>query len=353
MKTIRRFTLWAIVGVLLMLATGISVIAQEDTGRATGNVIVVTGVNGGSSCTLQIANIYISTTETLYLSVLMMYQGQVVADVIVSANYPGGLFATATTAYNNSRGLAPVNLWPLTPGHKVSWFFTLYTQDFQPVYEARAVLASCDSTTLKSSAHGPAYQLLANHSFEDAGGVLGAPDPETPMFWKRKNALNDSRVCVLPGPRGGSSNYTGDCGFLFIADAGVTTKVKQTYTGTIGQAGDIVLLNGFAQSFIGYSGGGKFKALLAFADGTTQILTRNFPSGESLYGAIPYAYPYNAFLVMPAPLVSATVIIMQKNGTGNVAVDDVTLSVFTNTSTPLRALPLPAAPGAAFSVLDR
>lgn len=51
------------------------------------------------------------------------------------------------------------------------------------------------------------------------------------------------------------------------------------------------------------------------------------------------------------PLVSAKLIIQQKFGTGNIAFDSVTLSVMTNSNTPLRALPVPAAGAAPVDLL--
>lgn len=321
---------------------GVAAQAQVSDLRATGSEIVIQSVFGSSSCAGLSIMTFVRTAEPMYLVATVIYEGQIVSDIVVSANYPAGVIGFISAGYENDRGRAPVNVWPLTPGKKIRWFLTLFTADWQPVYETRAVQNSCDTTTLVSITHGPAYQLIENHDFEVQGFPGGVPDPFAAIFWKRQNAANDSRVCSPPTPRGGSSNYTGDCGFLFIADAGVTTKVKQKYSGTIGRAGDIAYLNGFAQSFTGYSGGGKVKAVLTFADGTSNTLVRTFASGQSLYGAFPLAYPYEAYFTMPAPLVSATVIIMQKSGTGNIAVDDVTLSVFTNTNTPLRALPAPS-----------
>lgn len=331
------------ISAICVVLLSMTISAQGSDSRDTGNVIVITGVEAGiNTCAYQAVSIYIRTDEPLYLAVTIMHDGQIVTDNVTAASYPEGVFTFAGLGYDNARGRAPVNFWPLTPGKKVKWFLTLFTADWEPVYEARSVANSCDATTLSSSTHGPAYQLIENHDFEVQGLTGGLSDPFAAMFWKRQNAVNDSRVCSPPTPRGGSSNYTGNCGFLFIADTGVTTKVKQKYSGTIGRAGDIVYLNGFAQSFTGYSGGGKVKAILTFADGTSNTLARTFVSGQSLYGTFPLAYPYEAYFTMPAPLVSATVIIMQKSGTGNIAVDDVTLSVFTNTNSPLRALPAPS-----------
>ena len=235
-----KLTLPLCISAICVVLLGMTTSAQGPESRDTGNVVVITGVQAGiNTCAYQAVSIYIRTDEPLYLAVTIIYDGQIVTDNVTSASYPDGIFTFAGLGYDNARGRAPVNLWPLTPGKKVKWFLTLFTADWEPVYEARSVANSCDATTLSSTTHGPAYQLMENHSFEAQGQVGGVLNPEAAMFWKRLNAANDSRVCSTPTPRGGSSNYVGECGFLFIADAGVKTKVKQKYTGTIGQSGDI------------------------------------------------------------------------------------------------------------------
>lgn len=328
-------------GVLLITSTNVVGIAAAQDERATGNEIVILGVHGTSNCNQLVVEVYLRTSGPMYLVATAIHDGQIVSDYLGPAIYPSGPVATAPLSYSNSRGRAPVNFWPLTPGRKVEYSLTLFTPDFQPVYEARAVFSSCDATTLKSSTHGPAYNLLENHSFEAPGVSAGVLDPSLAAFWRGKNTFNDSRVC--DPPRGGSSTYEGDCGFLFIAEPSAKSKIKQTYTGTIGQKKDIVYLHGFAQSFVGYTGGAKVKAKLLFADGTSNTLVVTLPAGEHLYGAFPNGTPFEAFLKLKKPIISATVIIQQKFGSGSIAFDAVTLSVFTNSNAPLRALPVPEA----------
>ncbi|MBK9125202.1 MAG: hypothetical protein IPM16_19050 [Chloroflexi bacterium] len=330
-----------IVAVVIIMSVAVAEPAAAQDERATGSQMTILGVNFTSSCNQLVPLIYGRTSEPMYLAATAIYEGQIVADAFVSANYPTGIVGTATLGYNNHRGRAPVNVWPLTPGKKVEYFLTLFTLDLQPVYEARAVFASCDATTLKSSTHGPAHNLLENHSFEALGVSAGALDPNLAAFWQGSNTFNDTRVC--DPPRAGSSTYEGDCGFLFIAEPSAKSKIKQTYTGNIGQKKDIAYLHGFAQSFIGYSGGAKVKAKLLFADGTSNTLAVTLPSGEDLYGTYPNGTPFEAFMKLQKPIVSATVIIQQKFGSGNIAFDAVTLSVFTNSNTSVRALPVPEA----------
>src|SRR5690606_36022014 len=88
----------------------------------------------------------------------------------------------------------------------------------------------------------------------------------------------------------------------------------------------------------GYSGGGKFIAVLRFADGTTRTIKRNFPVGQSLYNH-PDGYPYFVTAKLPAPLVSAKVKIKQGFGAAQVAVDAVTLTVFSKNGGALRGVP--------------
>ncbi|NOG48081.1 MAG: hypothetical protein HND48_00475 [Chloroflexi bacterium] len=340
-----------VVFVSLILVLSISVVgaASAQDERATGSQVIFLGVSGTSDCSHLVPQVYVRTTESMYLAATAIYEDQIVGDAFVPANYPGGVIGTATLNYVNNRGRAPIDVWPLTPGKKVEYFLTLFTLDLQPVYEARAVFASCDATTFTSTTHGPAYNLLENHSFEAPGESGGVFDADLAAFWKGKNTFNDSRVCAAP--RGGSSNYEGDCGFLFIAEPSAKSKLKQTYTGAIGQKKDIVYLHGFAQSFTGYTGGAKVKAILTFADGTSNTLAVTLPAGEHLYGTYPYATPFEAFMKLKKPLVSAKLIIQQKFGTGNIAFDSVTLSVMTNSNTPLRALPVPAAGAAPVDLL--
>jgi hypothetical protein len=265
--------------------------------------------------------------------------GQTVTDNQISLSAGTGGYVFTTTGYFNDRGLAPANLWPLTPGKKVKIYLTLLDLNFAPVYEARATMKSCSATTLKSD-HGPGYQLLRNSSFESSGrDAAYVSIADEAAFWKGQNTVNDARVCdPAPRVRAGSSVYVGLCGFLFNADNVTQSKLIQNYKGTIGDAGDTVMLQGFVQSFGGYAGGGKFIALLRFADGTTRTIKRNFRVGQWLYNH-PNGYPYFVTTTMPTPLVSAKVTIKQGFGAAQAAVDALTLTVFSKNGSALRAVP--------------
>lgn len=342
MEKIRHQTLIVLLITVCLILGGMTSIAQDT--RASGDFIYITGVSGFSTCSDIAINFVYTNIEPGYLAVRAEYLGQIVTDDHISLPASGGYVVTFT-GYENDRGLAPANLWPLTPGNKVKIYLTLYDLDFEPVYEARATLKSCEATTLKSD-HGPAYQLLRNSSFENSGRTstyISIPDEAA--FWKGTNTDNDARVCdPISRLRAGSSVYVGQCGFLFNADSVTKSKLIQDYTGTIGDAGDTVMLQGFVQSFAGYAGGGKFIALLRFADGTTQKIKRNFPVGQSLYNH-PNGYPYFVTAKLPAPLISAKVTIKQGFGAAQAAVDAVTLTVFSKHGGALRAVP--PAPGAA------
>ncbi|MBK9125200.1 MAG: hypothetical protein IPM16_19040 [Chloroflexi bacterium] len=327
-----------ILGLVLVMSLAVAGPAAAQDERVTGSEIVILNVRGTSNCSDFGMDGYFRTTGLVYFAATTLYDGQIVQDFFAPFNntFPDGASVFLEEGFLNTRGRA-VDVWPLTPGKKVEVFWTLYSPDLQPFYEARAVVTSCDSTTLKSSAHGPAHQLMENHSFETQSPF----DADAAVFWQGNNTFNDSRVCDPPGPA--SPTYHGNCGFLFIAESIAKSKIKQTYTGTIGQKKDIVYLHGFAQSFVGYTGGAKVKAKLFFADGTSNTLAVTLPAGEHLYGAFPNATPFEAFMKLQKPIVSASVIIQQKFGSGNIAFDAVTLSVFTNSNTPLRALPVPQA----------
>lgn len=187
-----------VVFVSLILVLSISVVgaASAQDERATGSQVIFLGVSGTSDCSHLVPQVYVGTTESMYLAATAIYEDQIVGDAFVPANYPGGVIGTATLNYVNNRGRAPIDVWPLTPGKKVEYFLTLFTLDLQPVYEARAVFASCDATTFTSTTHGPAYNLLENHSFEAPGESGGVLDADLAAFWKGKNTFNDSRVCA-------------------------------------------------------------------------------------------------------------------------------------------------------------
>jgi hypothetical protein len=336
MEKIRHHTIIAALLLVGLLAFGTVVAAQDS--RASGDFIYVTGVHPDSTCSDIAVNFIYTNTQPGYLAVRVEYLGQIVTDDQFSLP-ASGAYVVTYTGYENDRGLAPSNLWPLAPGNKVKIYLTLFDLNFAPVYEARATMKSCDATTLKTN-HGPAYQLLHNSSFENSGRDANFVSiPQQAAFWKGQNTVNDARVCdPAPRTRAGSSVYVGLCGFLFNADNVTQSKLIQNYKGTIGDAGDRVMLQGFVQSFAGYTGGGKFIAVLRFANGESRTLKLNFRDGQWLYNH-PNGYPYFATVTMPAPLVSAKVKIKQGFGAAQAAVDAVTLTVFSKNGGAIRGVP--------------
>jgi hypothetical protein len=336
MEKIRHQTLIAMLLFIGLLTLGSVSLAQD--GRASGDFIYITGVHPDSDCDDIGINFIYMNTQPGYLAVRVEALGQIVTDDQISLAASGS-YVVINTGYKNDRGLAPANLWPLTPGNKVKVYLTLVDLNFAPVYEARATMKSCAATTLKAK-HGPAYQLLHNSSFENSGRDSNYVSiPEEAAFWKGTNTVNDARVCdPAPRVRAGSSVYVGECGFLFNADGVTKSKLVQDYIGTIGEAGDTIMLQGFVQSFGGYAGDGKFIALLRFADGTTRTIKRNFRVGQWLYNH-PNGFPYFVTTAMPAPLISAKVTIKQGFGAAQAAVDAVTLTVFSKNGGALRAVP--------------
>lgn len=337
MEKIRHQTLIATLLLIAVLILGSVSVAQD--GRASTDFVYITGVHPLSTCSDVYVNLLYNNTHAGYLSIRVDYLGETVSDNLLSLSGASGGYFFINTGYFNDRGLAPASLWPLTPGKKVKLYLTLLDLNFAPVYEARATLQSCDDTTLKAN-HGPAYQLLHNSSFESSGRDSAyAPIPDEAAFWKGQNTVNDARVCdPVPRVRAGSSVYVGECGYLFNAVGVTKSKLVQNYTGTVGGASDTVMLQGFVQSFGGYAGGGKFIALLRFADGTTRTIKRNFRVGQWLYNH-PNGYPYFVTTTLPAPLISAKVTIKQGYSAAQAAVDAVTLTVFSRNGGAVRAVP--------------
>lgn len=328
-------TLIALLIMLCIVPFGRASTAQDN--RASGDFLYITGVNPLSTCSDVAINFIYENTQTAYISLRVEYLGQVVTDIQFPLVASGG-HVSIFADYRNNRGLAPVDLWPLTPGKKVKFYLTLSNLDFEPIYQARATMKSCDALTLKSN-HGPAYQLLRNSSFETPGrdsNYLSVP--EEAAFWKGTNTVNDARVCASPPVRAGASEYVGQCGYSFNADSVTKSKLVQNYKGSIGEAGDIVMLQGFVQSFGSYTGGGKFIALLRFANGTTKKIRTDFRAGQWIH-THPDSYPYFVTTKLPAPLVSAKVTIKQGFGAAQAAVDAVTLTVFSKNGGALRAVP--------------
>jgi hypothetical protein len=258
------------------------------------------------------------------LTILAAQYGNIVQDYsgpMSSVSGTGGL----TVMYQNSRGLAPVNYFPLSPLAPIEVFVGLWTNEWEPVYEWRGVIPSCFDTTLSDVEHGPAYTLTYNHSFETIGlDAAGIPDAHLAAFWKGKNTFNDVRVCNAP--RGGTSAYVGLCGIYMQSDAAAKSKFVNKYNGTIGKSGDTVLLNFYVQTLAGYTGGGKVIGKLYLADGSVLKLVLTTPAVPVSYDG----YPYYTWADLSAPIVAAKTMIKQGYGTGVITLDAVTLSVFTS-----------------------
>jgi hypothetical protein len=324
------------VGLLALILLTISLgTAAQDT---RGDVFVYfTEVNSLSSCD-EIRMRYIrNRTGDLIFVGQGWVNGVKFHDQVLPFNGPSYGLSGWGFFFNNDRGDA-TNLYPLTPGQPIDVSVTVFTTDWQPIYETRARLKSCDSTEMVRSSSGPATQLLMNHSFElarlDGSGI---EIPAEAAFWKGNNTIDDERTCDGP-PSATSSVFNGACGFKFTADLLTTSKLKQKFTGTVGAPGDLAYLLVHAQGFAGYTGGAKVKAKLTLANGTiVKLVPDAIPAGPSTYGAA-----YDASAKLTSPIVSAKVILQQKPGSNSVAFDAVSLSVFSNTPTPLRALPMPA-----------
>lgn len=329
---VRRRVTFVVSLLVLVLVIGGSVLAQETRGDI---FVQFTGVDSSSNCN-DIGMDYIRnrTGDLIFVGQAYINGVKFHDDVLPLSGSSYGPSGWGFFFVNDRGGAA--NLYPLTPGLPIDLSVTIFTSDWQPIYEARAHLDSCDATTLASSSSGPATQLLMNHSFELAGFDGVSLIPTEAAFWKGKNTANDVRTCDGP-PGPASSVFNGACGFKFTADPAVKSKLKQTYAGTIGAAGDIAYFLVHAQGFAGYSGGAKPKVTLTLADGSViKLVTDPISAGASTYG-----FPYDALATLTSPIVNAKVKIKQGFGSGSIAYDAVTLSVLKSTPTTLRALPVP------------
>jgi hypothetical protein len=240
-------------------------------------------------------------------------------------------------SYYNMRGLAPVDMYPLTPGIPLYLTATVWSLDWEPLYETRGILPSCDSTQVTNIEHGPVHVLTRNHSFEAIGlNALGNPLSSVAAFWKGKNATNDFRTCDT------TSNLYGICGLKLVGDASIKSKFVNKYSGTIGTAGDKAELYFYADAFPGYTGGAKVIGKLTLADGQVVKLSLDV-TASAAWDHVPEATPQFVSTTITDRVVAAKTMIKQGYASGSVAIDAVTLSVRTNTDDAPRAvLPVPA-----------
>ncbi|MBK9125201.1 MAG: hypothetical protein IPM16_19045 [Chloroflexi bacterium] len=330
MKHLSRFGLVAICVVLALVSVGVT--SAEEL-RST-EFYIVTGVELGGDCSSFSISTHRFVGTDRRLTMLVIQNGVIVQDFAGTFSGLNGVSGLGVF-HQNSRGLAPVNVFPLAAGVKIEIIIGLWTNEWEPLYEWRGRVKDCSDLTipLKKVQYGPAHMLTQNHSFEavglDAGGVT---DNNLAAYWKPKNAANDTRQC------GGSDAYVGNCGLDLVADLLVASKFKNIYNGTVGADGDNLLLNFYANPSPGYAGAGKVKAKAVLADGSVIKFSIPIPTSPAGYTGMPYF----AWEKLSAPIVSAKVVIKQGIGSGSVSLDSVSLSVFTNAHG-TRALPVPAA----------
>jgi hypothetical protein len=316
---------------LAMLAVTGTALAQDER---TSEFYIVSDIDS-ASCTGLHLRTFRHVEADRHLTILVFHDGHTVQD------YAGPLGPASGTSgisliYQDVRGLAPVNYFPLNPAKPISVMIGIWTADWQPIYEWRAIIPSCNSTLMTDVTHGPAYTLTYNHSFEAPGLMApGVVDNTKAAFWNGKNTFNDIRVCNAP--RGGTSAYVGLCGMYMQSDVAAKSKFVNKYSGTVGKAGDLLLLNFYAQTLAGYNGGGKVIGKAVLADGSVIKVTVPTPAYPVGYSGYPY-YQYGA---LTAPIVSAKTMIKQSYGLGVITLDAVTFSVMTSANDVPRALPVP------------
>jgi hypothetical protein len=164
-------------------------------------------------------------------------------------------------------------------------------------------------------------ELLTNGSFESA--LSG---------WTIANPTADKVKCDPALPT--KFAHSGVCGLKLTGTAGAITKIRQPLTVLVGDAGDTVSLAVWAKGRA-LNAIVQVKAVLNTSAGQ-QLVKRKLPPGT--YG---FSHQSNS-AVIGGTLLSGSLQIIVRSGSGKVFVDDVSLQVFESTANPLLPLPAPA-----------
>ena len=168
----------------------------------------------------------------------------------------------------------------------------------------------------------PPVELLTNGSFESA--LSG---------WTVINPVGDKVKCDPALPT--KFAHSGICGLKLTGTADVTTKVKQTLTLLDGDAGDTVSLGVWAKGRT-LSGTIQVKAVLNTSAGR-QVVKFALPQGT-------YNFDFRSkAAILTGMLLSGTVQIIVKSGSGKVFIDDVSLQVYASGARSVQPLPVPPA----------
>jgi hypothetical protein len=167
----------------------------------------------------------------------------------------------------------------------------------------------------------PPVELLTNGSFESA--LSG---------WTIANPTADKVKCDPALPT--KFAHSGVCGLKLTGTAGAITKIRQPLTVLVGDAGDTVSLAVWAKGRA-LNAIVQVKAVLNTSAGQ-QLVKRKLPPGT--YG---FSHQSNS-AVIGGTLLSGSVQIIVRPGTGKIFVDDVSLQIFESSAQPVLPLPAPA-----------
>lgn len=127
------------IAVALILAVVVAVAgvsAQDD--RSAQDFVVFLGASSGN-CNGPVAQILRHRSTNVYMTGTVVYNGSIVSDSAweyAPDTGQTGLFF----GYYNMRGLAPVDLYPLASGTPLYITATVWSLDWEPLYETRGML---------------------------------------------------------------------------------------------------------------------------------------------------------------------------------------------------------------------
>lgn len=311
------------ISILLLAMLGAFARAQEP--RALTEYFSFYNVNNLSCAVAQTSLAFTSLRSGQhYVGTLARAGGRTFMDENASISIPG-VVNGAWTLYNLNSRDNQTSTFPLPRNTPFSVESTLYSSNYEPLWRTVAKISQCNGGALTETLNYRATELLNNNSFE----LVGVPND--PLDWVA-NAYAASSANGVECTAG----FPGTCSLFIDPLDGTKVKYWQVWTGSTGVAGDTIELSLMQRLAISnYTGGGKVVANLTFADGTTQQLL--------IYatGAVNNNWHLSmAKLTLPAPLVKAKVVIMQKNGDGTEwRLDGLSLAIFHRRGAP--PLPLP------------
>lgn len=275
-----------------------AVVAQAQDPRAPNEYFKFTGLTAagcGSGQTVFSTQQFRSGSHSV--GTLVRAGNKTYMDENAGISIPG-LVLSSWTLYNLNQRDRQTVTFPLPANTPLAVESTMFSAEYEPQWRAVAKLSKCNSGTLTEAFDYRATELLNNNSFETVStGII-------PASW----TANAGATTSLSGVDCAIS-FPGACSLKINAQIGLKTKFTQTWTGSTGVAGDTIELNLLQRLGGAYSGGGKVKAILTFADGTSNTIQ------IAATGAVnPVLWHLStAKLLMPAALIKAKVIIVQKS----------------------------------------